>query len=171
MAGKFATIIRCDRQYSVSPRKEHAGSLFCRRLGLLSLRKTFHENKIRAALCQSEYRVLLRIHNQIHGEVKCQSRCFASQIAAATLCCLLYDILSVAKRFGDYETIGGLFREISRDAVQLSVLQQIWGILQDQVTAIAKVFDLLDDEIFDAIINHSEQMAHIAQFYNLKSAC
>lgn len=43
------------------------------------------------------------------GFGKCQSTNFASQIAAATLCCIQYNILSVAKRFLFYETIGGIF--------------------------------------------------------------
>lgn len=100
------------------------------------------------------------------GFGKCQSTCFASQIAAATLCCLQYNILSVARRFSDYETIRGLFREITRETVQLSVAQQIWGILQELVTAIARVFGLLDEEIYDAVITQSEEMTHIAQFSN-----
>lgn len=104
------------------------------------------------------------------GFGKCQSTHFASQISAATLCCIQYNILSVAKRFSDYETIGGLFREISKETVQLSVAQQIWAVLQELVTAIAKVFGLLDEEIFDAVINQSDKLAHIASFYNLKSA-
>lgn len=104
------------------------------------------------------------------GFGKCQSTSFASQIAAATLCCIQYDILSAARRFCAYETIGGLFREVSKETLQLSVAQQIWGILQDLITTIAKVFGLLDEEIYDAVINQSEDMAHIANFYNLKSA-
>ena len=68
----------------------------------------------------------------------CQSTGFASQIAAATLCCLLYNILSIARRFSDYETIGGIFREVTRDTIQLSVAQKIWGMLQELVTAIAE---------------------------------
>ena len=104
------------------------------------------------------------------GFGKCQSTSFASQIAAATLCCIQYNILAVAKRFSDYETIGGLFREVSKETVQLSVAQQIWGMLQELVTAIAEAFGLLDEEIYDAVINKSEEIAHIAQFYNLKSA-
>lgn len=104
------------------------------------------------------------------GFGKCQSTSFASQIAAATLCCIQYNILSVARRFSDYETIGGLFREISKETVQLSVAQQIWGILQELVTAIARAFGLLDEEIYDAVIYKSEEIAHSAQFYNLKSA-
>ena len=104
------------------------------------------------------------------GFGKCQSTSFASQIAAATLCCIQYNILSVARRFSDYETIGGLFREVSKETVQLSVAQQIWGMLQELVTAIAEAFGLLDEEIYDAVINKSDEIAHIAQFYNLKSA-
>lgn len=42
--------------------------------------------------------------------------------------------------------------------------------LQELVTAIAEAFGLLDEEIYDAVINKSEEIAHIAQFYNLKSA-
>lgn len=104
------------------------------------------------------------------GFGKCQSTSFASQIASATLCCLQYNLLSVGRRFTDYETIGGLFREISAETIQLSVAEQIWGILQELVTAIATVFGLLDEEVYDVVINHSDELAHIAKFYNLKSA-
>lgn len=104
------------------------------------------------------------------GFGKCQSTYFASQIAAATLCCLQYNILSAAKHLSDYETIGGLFREVSSETVRLSVAQQIWDVLQEIVTAIAEVFDLLDEEVYDVVINHSEELAHIAKFYNLKPA-
>lgn len=104
------------------------------------------------------------------GFGKCQSTSFASQIASSALCCLQYNILSVAKRFSDYETIGGLFRDVSKETVQLSVAQQIWGAIQELVAIIARVFDLLDEEIFDLVINQSEELAHIAKFYNLKSA-
>ncbi|MDE6669558.1 MAG: transposase [Muribaculaceae bacterium] len=95
------------------------------------------------------------------GFGKCQSTCFASQIAAAALCCLQYDILSTAKRFSDYETIGGLFRDVSKDTLQLSVAQQIWGVLQEIVSAIAEVFGMLDEEVYDVVINHSKELAHI----------
>lgn len=104
------------------------------------------------------------------GFGKCQSICFASQIASATLCCMQYNLLSMARRIRDYETIGGLFLEITKETVQLSVAEQIWDILQDLITEIASVFGLLDEEVYDVVINHSDQMAHIANFYNLKSA-
>lgn len=104
------------------------------------------------------------------GFGKCQSTSLASQIAAATLCCIQYNILSMARRFSDYETIDGLFREFSKECVQFSVAQQIWGMIQELVTAIARAFGLLNEKIYDAINNKSEEIAHIAQFYNLKPA-
>ena len=84
--------------------------------------------------------------------------------------CIVLHTVQYPKRFSDYETIGGLFREVSKETVQISVAQQIWGILQELITAIASVFGLLDEEVYDAVINHSEELAHIAKFYNLKSA-
>ena len=39
------------------------------------------------------------------------------------------------------------------------------------IKVIASAFGLLDEEIYDAVIYKSEEIAHIAQFYNLKSAC
>lgn len=104
------------------------------------------------------------------GFGKCQSVTFAAQIAASAVCAVQYNLLSTAKRFSHYETIGELFREVSKETVQVSVAQQIWGMLQDLVNAIADAFNLLDEEIYDIIINQSDKLAHICEFYNLKSA-
>lgn len=104
------------------------------------------------------------------GFGKCQSTTFAQQIAATALCCLQYNILSVARRFSDYETIGGIFREVSRETIQLSVAQQIWEHMQELVEAIADLLDLLDEEIYDLLINRSDKLAHVIKIYNMKSA-
>ena len=114
--------------------------------------------------------VVIKDCKQYLGLGKCQSTNFACQIADTTICAIRYNILSVAKRFCDYETIGGLFREATKETVQLSVAQQIWGYLQEIVSEIAQLFGLLDEEIYEALINKSEQLAHICEFYNLKSA-
>ncbi len=85
------------------------------------------------------------------GFGKCQSHTFAAQIAASSICAIQYNLLSTARRFSDYETIGELFREVSRETIQLSVAQQIWGVLQELVNAIADAFGLMDEEIYDVI--------------------
>ena len=52
---------------------------------------------------------------------KNQCRDFARQIAGISLCVLQYNILSYVKRSGSYETIGGLFSEITKNSVELPV--------------------------------------------------
>mgnify|MGYP000007772772 CR=1 FL=1 len=40
------------------------------------------------------------------GLGKCQSRSYNAQIAETTLCFMMYQMLSLAKRFSEYETLG-----------------------------------------------------------------
>ncbi len=105
------------------------------------------------------------------GFGKCQSTNFASQIAAATLCCIQYNILSMAKRFLSYETIGGVFREVSIETIQLSVAQHIWIILQELVDAIADAFGITDEEIYEVIFDESSGFPHMCYVFDkMKSA-
>jgi len=50
------------------------------------------------------------------GLGKYKSQDFDTQIAATTLCILQFNILSIAKRFSDYETLGELFRATQKDS-------------------------------------------------------
>lgn len=104
------------------------------------------------------------------GLGKCQANNFASQIAATSLTALQYNILSVAKRFTAYETMGKLFEQVSKNSLELSVTDRIWGGLQEVVIAIVTLFGLTDEEIYQAIINRSEEMNHICNIYKLKLA-
>ena len=61
------------------------------------------------------------------GLGKCQANNFASQIASTSLVALQYNILSVVKRFTAYETMGKLFQDITKDSLELSVTDRIWG--------------------------------------------
>lgn len=55
------------------------------------------------------------------GLGKCQSRSYNAQIADTTLCFMMYQMLSLAKRFSEYETLGALFRS-ERDRLQVLTL-------------------------------------------------
>lgn len=57
-------------------------------------------------------------------------RVVGSQIASISLNILQYNLLSYVKRFESYETIGGLFREITAQTLELSVTEKIWGLIQ-----------------------------------------
>ena len=38
-----------------------------------------------------------------------------------------YNLLSTARRFTDYETIGGIFMDVMTDSVQLTITEKIWA--------------------------------------------
>jgi len=59
---------------------------------------------------------------------------------------LQYNLLSYVKRFESYETIGGLFREITAQTVELSVTEKIWGLIQEIVSVTADFFSFISED-------------------------
>ena len=69
------------------------------------------------------------------GLGKCQSRSYNAQIADTTLCFMMYQMLSLAKRFSEYETMGALFRS-ERDRLQMLTL---WSRTLEEVRHLLEV--------------------------------
>ena len=70
---------------------------------------------------------------------------------------LQYNILGYVKRYESYETIGGVFRDVTQASVELTVTEKIWGILIDVLQTIAEVFHFYQDEMMRAIINNNNK--------------
>lgn len=66
--------------------------------------------------------------------------------------------------------MGKLFEATSKDSLELSITEKIWGFLQEVIIAIANLFGLADEDIYDAIINRSNKIEHICDIYKLKLA-
>jgi hypothetical protein len=114
--------------------------------------------------------VVFKDSKSMLGLGKCQARDFASQIACTSLVAIQYNLLSVVKRFNAYETIGALFRETCSGAMELTIVERIWGAVLEMVIAMANVFNLEEEDVYDAIINQSDELAHIYDIYRLKLA-
>ena len=114
--------------------------------------------------------VIFRESKGLLGLGKCQSANFAAQIASTSLVALQYNILSAVKRFQDYETIGELFRQVNQDSHELTISERIWQAILELVAAITKVFSIADEEVMDALVNESEELAHICELYQCKMA-
>ena len=112
--------------------------------------------------------VVFKDSKSLLGLGKCQARDFASQIACASLAAIQYNLLSVVKRFNAYETIGTLFRETCSGAMELTIVERIWGAVLEMIIALTNVFNITDEEIYDAVINQSDELAHICDIYRLK---
>ena len=114
--------------------------------------------------------VIFKESKGLLGLGKCQSANFAAQIASTSLVALQYNILSAVKRFMDYETIGELFRQVTKDSHELTISERIWQAILEFVAAITKVFSINDEEVLDAIVNESDELAHICELYQYKMA-
>lgn len=77
---------------------------------------------------------------------------------------------SVVKRFNAYETMGELFRQASQNSLELTITERIWGVMLEFVTAMADIFGFDDQDVFDAVIYKSEELAHVCDLYRLKMA-
>lgn len=109
-------------------------------------------------VCNKEEKGLL-------GMDKCQSRHFAAQIAHVSIACLQYNILSVAKRFSDYETIGELFRGTKEDAVEVNIAQRILEFIIDVTAELEDMCDCDTDKLIDSLINKPDSKNLFVKMY------
>ena len=54
--------------------------------------------------------------------------------------------------------MGKLFGQV-KDSLELTITERIWGGIQE--VAIANIFGLTDEEIYDAVINKSNVLDHV----------
>ena len=97
---------------------------------------------------------------------KNQCRDFAGQIAGISLCVLQYNILSYVKRNEAYETIGGLFAEISKNSVELSVAEKIWLLIVEVINVIAEVLNCDAMVLTEQVISNEKQIKAVKQAFD-----
>lgn len=66
--------------------------------------------------------------------------------------------MAYLKRFESYETIGGLFRDITAETVELSVVEKLWCLIQEVVSAVAEFFSTDFDELLTNVISNNKQL-------------
>lgn len=99
---------------------------------------------------------------------RCQSEDLDAQAADAAIAMIQYILLSLNKRFGDYETKGELFRYAEQTMQELTLQSRIWGLLLELVQAIIELLELdIDDmdEFMNKLIN-TEKVNPILQKIN-----
>lgn len=104
------------------------------------------------------------------GLGKCQSQDFDAQIAATTLCMIQYNILSAIKRFNDYETIGELFRAVNKDAVKLTISEQIWLIIINLVSELSEMLNIETELLMEKILTDNEKLTKHLNLNSLMQA-
>ncbi len=114
--------------------------------------------------------VFFKESKQHLGLGKCQAQDFDSQIAATTLCMLQYNLLSVVKRFNDYEKLGKLFRVSQNDALKLTISVQIWLIITELIDELSEIFNIETEMLMEKLFSVNERLTKYINFKNLLQA-
>ena len=114
--------------------------------------------------------VVFKESKQNLGLGKYQMRNFSSQIAMTAITAMQYNLLSTAKRFSDYETVGGLFNDAVKGSVELTLTERIWDMILEMVRMIAECFNIENEEIFDTLLNWSDKLSRFVELYQFKLA-
>jgi Transposase DDE domain. len=104
------------------------------------------------------------------GLGKCQSQDFDAQIASTTLSMIQYNILSVAKRFCNYETFGEIFRTSQKETLELTIAEQIWLIITEIVKDLSEIFEMDTELLMEKILSDNEKLTKYLNFKCLSQA-
>jgi hypothetical protein len=110
--------------------------------------------------------VFFKESKQHLGLGKCQAQDFDAQIAATTLCMMQYNLLSAVKRFNDYETLGELFRASQKDALKLTISEQIWLIIIEIAAELSEILNIDTEVLMEKLFSENEKLT---KYLNLKS--
>lgn len=88
----------------------------------------------------------------------CSARDFSSQIAHVSLVIIRYNMLAFIKRSCDYETIGGLFRNVYDGVHELTVIEKIWGIILEVVAVVAELIGADEDTLMMQVISNDKRL-------------
>ena len=83
---------------------------------------------------------------------RCQSTDLDAQIADATLAFIAHTVISLRKRFSDYETFGNLFRDIRDGFLELTFIERLLPIIARLLERIALIFGISLDELLEKAI-------------------
>jgi hypothetical protein len=114
--------------------------------------------------------VFFKESKQYLGLGKCQSQDFDAQIAHTTICMVQYNLLSVAKRFTDYESLGELFRNTKAETIQLTVVERIWQIIIEILADIAELIEIDTELLMEKLIADNEKLIKLTNYRTLLQA-
>lgn len=109
--------------------------------------------------------VFFKESKQLLGLGKCQSQDFDAQIASTTICLLQYNILSVAKRFDKYETLGELFRTSQKETLELTIAERIFLIIREVVIELSEILEIDSETLMEKLLSENERFV---KYLNLK---
>lgn len=108
--------------------------------------------------------VFFKESKQLLGLGACQSNDFDAQIADTTITMLQYILLSMSYRIEHYETMNGMFAELSEQIIQKRLDQRLWGLFIELLRVMEKLFDGVDEnDVMEKIFENEQARNMIAR--------
>lgn len=97
---------------------------------------------------------------------KYQGRGFDGQIADCTICFITYTLLTLDKRFSEYETMGELFGQHREDLMALTLWRRILEMILAILEALYEVMSINIEELTENILNNETAAKKCAVMLN-----
>ena len=75
-----------------------------------------------------------------------------------------YNLLASLKRSLDYETIGGLFKDVYAGAYELTVVEKIWLIIVEVVSIVAELTGADEDTLMRQLIENDKRLTALQAY-------
>lgn len=96
----------------------------------------------------------------------CHSTDFDAHVANTSVVFMNYMALALKKRFDDYETIGGLFRNLKNTMVELTLVAKIWKFLMEVFIPVLADFGLDWEEFTRKTIRDTDRVLSLPEKLN-----
>jgi hypothetical protein len=117
----------------------------------LNFTQTFELYQIRWSI-----EVLFKECKQYLGLGTCQSRDFDAQIADCTLAFITHTVLTLHKRFSDYEILGELFRQAQTFLLTLTLWERILPLIAKIIEALAELLAYTPEELIELAMENKD---------------
>jgi len=98
---------------------------------------------------------------------KCQSTDFDSQIAETTIKMIQYILLSFYKRIHYQNTIGGIFKTVSKQTVELNLAEKLWSLFIQLQQAVSEISGINIYELFIQALSDTRAEIEIKKIIDL----
>lgn len=103
--------------------------------------------------------VFLADSKRLLGLADCSARDFTALLAHVSLVMIQYNLLASLKKSLNYETIGGLFKDVYAGVYELTVAEKIWLIIVEMVDIVAKLTGADEDTLMRQLIENDKRLA------------
>ena len=95
-----------------------------------------------------------------------QNTDFDGQIADATLTLITHTVLTLQKRFGSYETMGGLFHEIQLNLIELTLGERILKVFIKLLQQLIEILNIDIEETLEKLMQNNKQSKQLVIVLN-----